>query len=80
MVSFKSCGPAFGGGEGNDLNLSSKKFPDSPNYSCLGGTYSLPEGISYKSIAAKSYLAGSYAFGVEEYEVFGFLNKEKFKL
>ena len=68
---IKTSGPSFGGGEWNDLILSDKKYPKDPNWRELGATYSLPEGISFKSTEARSYLAGPYEFGMEEYEVFG---------
>ena len=65
-------GPSFGG---SDLILSYKGSdifdPTRPNWSDLGFTYSLPDGVLFESDAAQSYLAGSYRFKVDEYEVFG---------
>ena len=68
---WKTCGPMFGGGEGCDLALSDERYPKAPNWGGLGGSYSLPEGISFNSEEGNSYFAGAYTFGVEEYEVFG---------
>ena len=67
----KEYGPSFGG---SDLALSyTGSLVDStrPNWSDLGFTYSLPEGVIFQSDGAQSYLGGSYRFEVEEYEVFG---------
>ena len=61
-------GPSFG--DGYDLILDYTTGSE-PHYSNLGGTYTLPEGVTYESDAAQSYLAGSHYFGLEEYEVFG---------
>ena len=70
-------GPVFGGGNGNDLVLSDQRYPKNPNWSHLGATYSLPEGVSIESTEARSYLAGDLNFGIEEYEVFGIeMNKD----
>lgn len=66
-------GPYFGV---SDLALSYKGYLDDetrPNWSDFGSTYSLPSGITFESNEAKSYLAGSYQFKVEEYEVFSVL-------
>jgi len=41
-----------------------------PNWGDLGFTYSLPDGVLFESDAAQSYLAGSYRFKIDEYEVF----------
>ena len=66
-------GPMFGG---SDLFLSiSKKdglspLPTNEGFSDLGNSYSLPPNISYYTNESYSYLAGSYHFEVEEYEVF----------
>lgn len=65
---FETSGLAFGG---SDLTLSDERYPKTPHWSDLGATYSLPEGISFQSTQARSYLAGAYEFGIEEYEVFG---------
>ena len=67
---FKDRGPVFGDRDEHDLILSWKKYPEEPNRSELGVTYSLPADVSYKSMTAKSYLGGSYKFAIEEYEVF----------
>lgn len=51
--------------------LSDQRYPEAPNWSDLGATFSLPKDVFFHSNAARSYLAGTYEFGVEEYEVFG---------
>ena len=66
----KEYGPSFGG---SDLALSYAGYLEDstrPNWSDLGFTYSLPDGCLFQSDAAQSYLAGSYRFIAEEYEVF----------
>ena len=63
-----SYGPIFG--YGNDLRLYSNCHANTSSYSNLGSTYSLPNNISPNTNEAKSYLAGSTQFQVEEYEVF----------
>lgn len=65
-------GPSFG--EGYDLILDYTSGSE-PHYSNLGGTYTLPDDVSYESDEAQSYLAGSKYFGLEEYEVFGLETK-----
>ena len=63
-----SRGPDFGG---TDLYLYNKCHSNnSGSYSNLGNTYCLPPSISYNTNESQSYLAGSYQFEVEEYEVF----------
>lgn len=67
MYGNRSHGPSFGD---DDLLLDYTNDVE-PDYSNFGGTYSLPEGITFQSDEAQSYLAGSLFFGLEEYEVFG---------
>lgn len=69
MFGNSSHGPSFG--IGNDLLLDHRATGSEPHSSNLGGTYSLPEGMTFQSDEAQSYLAGSLFFGLEEYEVFG---------
>ena len=40
------------------------------SYSNLGHTYKLPTGYVYGTDKARSLLAGTYTFKVDEYEVF----------
>ena len=73
-------GPSFGG---SDIVLSYKEEindPARPNWSNMGYTYSLPAGVSFESDAAQLYLAGSYRFKVDEYEVYEVLNPSLIQL
>ncbi|KAJ5069579.1 pep-cterm sorting domain-containing protein [Anaeramoeba ignava] len=61
---YNSCGPYFG----NDFYLSSNL---QPGYSDFGNSYNLPNGITYGTNEAKSYLAGSYnSWVVDEVETY----------
>ena len=53
-----------------DLKIRNNCNANIDSKSDFGYTYSLPKGISYDSDQAKTYLADSYNFQVEEYEVF----------
>lgn len=68
--SNSSVGPTLG--NGFNLHLSNNCNKNSESYTDLGNTYELPNGIIYQENEARSYLAGSYHFEVEEYEVFEF--------
>lgn len=59
-------GPCFG----TDLVLKDNCNVNSSSFSNLGSTYALPEGTTYRSARARSHLAGTNKFQVEEYEVF----------
>ncbi|KAJ5068728.1 e3 ubiquitin-protein ligase [Anaeramoeba ignava] len=62
IFSRSDYGPRFG----NDFQLSSNL---QPGYSNFGYSYNLPNGITYQSNEAKSYLAGSYnSWVVDEVE------------
>ncbi|KAJ5077513.1 e3 ubiquitin-protein ligase [Anaeramoeba ignava] len=57
-------GPSFG----SDCGLNSKLQPGESNF---GSTYNLPNGITYQSNEARSYLAGSYqSWVVDELETY----------
>ncbi|KAJ5080655.1 btb-domain-containing protein [Anaeramoeba ignava] len=59
IYSNLSNGAVFGEGSGgNDFRLSSNL---QPGYSDFGRSYNLPNGITYQSNEARSYLAGSYS-------------------
>ncbi len=62
----KDYGPFFGGG--NDLYISTNCNQNESSYSNFGHTYKSP--YQYKTNESKNYLAGSYNFRVEDYEVF----------
>lgn len=77
-------GPIFGGGPGIvwDICLKDKCNQNNENHSELGRSYILPQLVEPKSNEAKSYLAGTPEFFVEEYEIFKVklginLNKQK---
>ena len=61
-------GPTFG--SGHDLRISDNYDKGTNSYSYLGNTYKLPTGYSYGTTQAKSLLADSYYFKMDEYEVF----------
>ena len=61
-------GPTFGGG--HDLYIADNCDKNTNSYSNLGYTYKLPAGYIYGTFQAKSLLAGSYNFKMDEYEVF----------
>ena len=61
-------GPTFGGG--HDLHIADNCDKNTNSYSYLGNTYKLPTGYNYGTTQAKTLLAGSYGFKVDEYEVF----------
>ena len=65
-----SSSPIFGGGNYGDLFLSKNCHSNKESRTDLGKTYSLPNYISFDTNESQSYLAGSYNFQVEEYEVF----------
>ncbi|KAJ5067383.1 hypothetical protein M0811_13053 [Anaeramoeba ignava] len=58
ILSNLSYGPWFGGGNsGDDFRLDSNLQPGNSNF---GYSYNLPNGITYGTNEARSYLAGSY--------------------
>ena len=61
-------GPTFGGGF--DLLISNEASTNTRSYTDLGHTYTPPKGIAYKTIAARTFLAGSYTFQPDEIETF----------
>ncbi|KAJ5080678.1 pep-cterm sorting domain-containing protein [Anaeramoeba ignava] len=70
IYSQKGKGPCFGGGySGNpDIHLNSNL---QSGYSNFGNSYNPPNGITYNSNEAKSYLAGSYSsWEVDELETY----------
>ena len=60
-------GPTFGA---NDIYVANSCNNDTTSFSNLGHTYKPPGNITQNTESAKNYFAGSYNFGVEEYEVF----------
>ncbi|KAJ5080419.1 hypothetical protein M0811_03904 [Anaeramoeba ignava] len=65
IYSNLSYGPTFGSG-GHDIWLNSNL---QPGYSNFGNSYNLPNGITYGTNEAQSYLAGSYkSWVVDEFE------------
>jgi hypothetical protein len=62
-----SYGPAFG--NGHDFIISDQSNSNAISYSNLGNSYQF-DLYAYGSAAAKSFLAGSYNFRVDEVEVF----------
>ena len=58
-------GPTFGGG--HDLRL---HFANRGSYSNLGYTYGPPDGYSFGSKFAKTFMAGSFHFNPDEIETF----------
>jgi hypothetical protein len=63
-----SYGPTFGGGF--DLYISDNCSSGLTSYSNLGHSYATPSGITYGTVNAQNFLAGSYYFQVQEIEVF----------
>ena len=61
-------GPTFGGG--HDLHISDNCHVNTISYSNLGNTYKLPTGYVHGTDQARSLLAGTRNFKVDEYEVF----------
>ena len=69
-ICFSSkCGPIFGGGQ--DICISDSSNTNTDSYSNLGYTYTHPE-YPYESERAKTILAGTYYFQIEEIEVYEF--------
>ena len=68
MYSKYYYGPTFG--SGHDLRIRDNCNRNTYSYSNLGSTYRLPAGYTYRTAQAKSLLAGSSNFKVDEYEVF----------
>ena len=69
----KSYGPIFGGG--HDLIIYDNASNTHNNYSSFGHTYQPPD--LYGSETSKKYLAGSYKFEMQDYEVFTVETVEK---
>ena len=61
-------GPTFG--KGYDLQISDNSHVNNNSNSNLGNTYKLPAGYVYDTDQARSLLAGTRNFKVDEYEVF----------
>ena len=68
IYSNNGYGPTFGGG--HDLYISNACNANKNSYSNLGHSYATSSKFGYGSNAAKSLLAGSYNFYVNEYEVY----------
>ena len=68
MYGNASFGPTFGGG--HDIYVTHACNNNISSYSNFGHTYKPPGNITQNTESAKNYFAGSYNFGVEEYEVF----------
>ena len=65
---YSSYGPTFGGGY--DINIKNYASSNSNSYSDLGWTYSPPNGYSYGSTFAQTFLAGTHRFTPDEVETF----------
>ena len=61
-------GPTFGGG--HDIYFSNYASSNSYSGTNLGHTYSPPRGYSYGSTFAKTFLAGTFHFTLDEAETF----------
>ena len=61
-------GPTFGGG--HNLYISDNCHVNTKSYSNLGYYYKAPTGYIYGTDQARSLLAGTIKFKVDEYEVF----------
>ena len=61
-------GPTFG--NGHDLYISNSCHTNTNSYSDLGRSYRAPNGYGHGSSQARNFLAGSYNFKCDEYEVF----------
>jgi len=68
MYNYSSYGPTWGGG--HDLMLCDNCNTTQSSYTNLGHTYKAPNGITYGSTDCQNYLAGSYNFLIDEYEVY----------
>jgi hypothetical protein len=64
--SWSYSGPIFGG----DIRVSDYSNTNENSYSDLGYSYQLPKNITYGSVEAQSYLAGSYTWKTTEIEVY----------
>jgi hypothetical protein len=62
-----NCGPTFGAG--NDLHIADKSNSNTDSYSNIGKSYT-HSNLVYGSNEARTFLAGSFNFQVEEIEVF----------
>ena len=69
-----SYGPTFGGG--HDFYINSD---GSSGYSNLGHSYQLPSFLTYGTLSAQSFLAGSYNFKPIEIEVYSIFIDRKLK-
>ena len=61
-------GPTFG--DGHDIVLYNDCNKSTESYANFGNSYQAPAGIKYQSEASKTFLADSYNFQVQDYEVF----------
>jgi hypothetical protein len=57
-------------GDGLDLNIACCGDINKSSYSNLGYSYELPDGIKQNTDKARSFLAGSISFLIQEIEVF----------
>lgn len=65
-----NCGPIFG----NDIYISDNCDKNTKSLSNFGQMYETPEDIEFGEDSARTYLAGSFTFKVEEIEVYSFVN------
>jgi hypothetical protein len=68
IYGYSSYGPTFGGGF--DIYVSDSSNTNRYSYSNLGNSYQLPKNITYGSVEARNYLAGSLKWKTTEIEVY----------
>jgi hypothetical protein len=68
IYSSVGVGPTFGGG--HDISICNGCNTLNSSYSNLGHSFQCPPGITYGTVQANNFLAGSYNFIVSEIEVF----------
>ena len=66
--SCSSYGPPFGAG--HDIYVSDYASSNRNSYADLGHDYAPPDGYSYRSTFARTFLAGTYHFQPDEVETF----------
>ena len=68
IYNYYDSGPTFG--DGHDIKVSGNSNQNYNSYSKLGGSYQLPNNITYGSEESKRYLAGSEYWQTTEIEVY----------
>ena len=57
-------------GVGNDLHLANNANQNTGSYSDLGDSYEPPPGYTYGETKTRNFLAGSYRFTPDDFEMF----------